>query len=693
MEVWAIVTAFAVIIGIAAGIVQVVDYLEKRRKGEVGQPVRPSLPPQPAIPSNLPPRTGEFIGREKEVARVLDALASRWPLTCIDGIGGIGKTVLALEVVGKCLEASRGEILLDGIPAFDGFIWTTAKDRELTLVEVLDAIARTLDYPGVAQQPLEEKLESVRKLLQIKRYLLIVDNFETITDDAVCGFLLELPEPSKALVTSREQKLRQAWAVSLKGMEHEEALALIRSEGRRLGLTSVEQGNDQALLRLYKATGGAPLAMKWAVGQIKQRGQSLDVVLDYLYRAKGNVFETVFTRSWALLSDNSRCVLLVMPIFATSASKGFVEATGDVHGWDLDEALGQLVQMCLVDVSEELEEARRRYSVHPLTRAFAQSEAQKQAQFLENAQYRAARWLLDFAEEGKDDRSAFPRVEVEFPNILGSIEWCHRAGQLQLVVDFVQVLRRFLRERGYWNEAIELGIWAVEAAKNLGDRQSEAYRCVGPVSWVYRHREDLDEAERWCQRALEIFGDLDDESGLIWTELALGDIALRRRELGRAQEIFENVMRQVHQSNDRQAQSQLRTALHQLSHIACIQGEVQSAEKFARRAHGLSEQVHDELGLAAALNCLGRALYVQDRLDEAQTFYLMSLGVDERHGIRHGIAWNKSALALLEEKRGNLETALQLAMEAGELHHKLGMKSEMEQTLDLIERLKSKLAA
>jgi hypothetical protein len=269
MDLWAWIAGLAVIIGIAAGIVQVLQYVqeqrEKKRQPITEEVVVPS-PPVPAVPSNLPPRC-EFIGREKEKARVREALASRWPLTCIDGIGGIGKTALALEAASECLRASRGEIPANGIPTFDGFIWTTAKDRELALNDVLDAIARTLDYPGIAQQPLEEKQESVRKLLQSKRYLLIVDNFETITDGAVRDFLLRLPEPSKALITSREQKLRQAWAVSLKGLEQAEALTLIRSEGRRLGLTAVETGEERVLLRLYQATGGAgrrwPSSGRW----------------------------------------------------------------------------------------------------------------------------------------------------------------------------------------------------------------------------------------------------------------------------------------------------------------------------------------------------------------------------------------------------------------------------------------------
>ena len=157
MDIWTIVVSVGVIVGIIAGTVQVVEYLQKRRK-EPAEPTKTALetptPPRPPIPHNLPPRR-EFIGREREKARVHEALRSRSYLVSIDGIGGIGKTVLALEVAHECLRASTGDASTEGIAAFDGFIWTTAKDRDLTLNGLLDAVARTLEYPGIAQQPVE----------------------------------------------------------------------------------------------------------------------------------------------------------------------------------------------------------------------------------------------------------------------------------------------------------------------------------------------------------------------------------------------------------------------------------------------------------------------------------------------------------------------------------------------------------
>jgi len=125
---------------IAAGIIALLSYLFVKRirrespQEKASQELLPEAP-APEIYSNLPSRT-EFIGRKKEMERVKEALNSRYFLIGIDGIGGIGKTSLALEVVHECLRFSKGEIASEeekqakiSIPKFDGFIWTSAKDR------------------------------------------------------------------------------------------------------------------------------------------------------------------------------------------------------------------------------------------------------------------------------------------------------------------------------------------------------------------------------------------------------------------------------------------------------------------------------------------------------------------------------------------------------------------------------------
>ena len=76
------------------------------------------------ILANLP-RRPYFVGREAELSAVLQSLQpnSRTFIIGIEGIGGVGKSALAIEVSHRCLEADL----------FESVIWISAKESILTL--------------------------------------------------------------------------------------------------------------------------------------------------------------------------------------------------------------------------------------------------------------------------------------------------------------------------------------------------------------------------------------------------------------------------------------------------------------------------------------------------------------------------------------------------------------------------------
>src|SRR5262249_16390978 len=139
-------------------------------------------PTPPKLHDNLPPQRGEFLGREKERERVLNGLRSRWPLVSIEGLGGVGKTTLAIETARSSL--AEPQAVLDS--SFEYVVWVSAKDqleRKLWLDEVLDTTARVLGYHSIMKlstEQMEQKKAEVSQLLRTYRTLLIIDNFETI---------------------------------------------------------------------------------------------------------------------------------------------------------------------------------------------------------------------------------------------------------------------------------------------------------------------------------------------------------------------------------------------------------------------------------------------------------------------------------------------------------------------------------
>jgi hypothetical protein len=240
----------------------------------------PETPPRVEIPRvyhNLPqPDYGTFVGRKEELAQVHSTLRpyphSREPLITIDGISGIGKSALALEVALRYL---RDYDHLPSEERFEAIIWISAKASVLTadgiasrqqitrtLDDIYTTISVTLEREDITHARPEDQDELVTKALTQQRTLLIIDNLEVVDDERVNAFLRELPAPTKAIVTTRH-RIDVAYPIRLTSMPKEDGLALIAQECAKKGVTLTEAEAE----KLYERTGGVPLAVVWSVAQ------------------------------------------------------------------------------------------------------------------------------------------------------------------------------------------------------------------------------------------------------------------------------------------------------------------------------------------------------------------------------------------------------------------------------------------
>ncbi len=335
--------------------------------------------------------------RPQAYADVVDGLGQRSAAVLIISLGGMGKTSLAREVATHCLQVGD-----NSAPRFDAVVWISDKDRPgtTTLALGLDEIARVLDYPGFTQFEYAEKLREVEQLLRRQAVLLVIDNFETITDLSLLTWLLRLPEPSKALITTREYRSefrRGGWPVELHGMSKVEAHELISQRLRMLKIDKLVNAPAQ-LEPLVAATGGNAKTIEIALGCLKYERQSLPQVVADLHTARGELFDDLFMRCWALLDEAAQVVLMAMPLFPDGASCEALSATVGVQGLAFSRAIERLTDLTLLDTQQADLTSPPRFTLHPLVRAFASAKLSAQPSLEAAMRERWLGWYIQLTE-------------------------------------------------------------------------------------------------------------------------------------------------------------------------------------------------------------------------------------------------------------------------------------------------------
>lgn len=452
-------------------------------------PIGPARPRPPHVYHNLPaPTYSQFVMRAAAFADVQDGLSKQSAITLIVGLGGNGKTSLAREAAAQCLR--------DGAPSFDAVVWVSDKDRPGTtnLSVVLDEIARTLDYPGFTQFEHDEKRREVENLLRRQRVLIVVDNFETITDGALLAWLQNLSEPSKALITAREYRRefrRGGWLVELRGMTDAEARELVIERLRMLRIEKLV--NDQAQLEpLLAATGGNPKAIEITLGLMKYERRPFQQVVDDLYAARGELFEDLFTRAWSLLDEAARRILLAMTFFPSSASNIALSTCADVQGFAFDRAIDQLIDLALVDVEQADLASTSRYTLHPLVRAFAGMQIIGQPDLENRIRNLWIEYFLEFARQcetiGWDSIEQFDQVEQDIINFEAVMRYCYDKQYWKYLIEMVLIMRSFWGTRGYYETRdvfVALALYAAEQTEELTAQIS--LLCTQTRSFCYRN--------------------------------------------------------------------------------------------------------------------------------------------------------------------------------------------------------------
>jgi DNA replication protein DnaC len=258
---------------------------------------------------NLPPvefdETG-FIGRESDLEKIKQLIDSHISIISIVGIGGVGKTALALKIA--------YDIIKDSGSKFDAVIWFSAKEYRLTrhnLVEIKDSIKdvyslikNIANEISTAHESVESTIEEINKELEKTRILLIIDNLETFENDRIREIIGQIKN-CKILITSRVGLGELEKRYEIQGLKSSDAIKLLKAvvyiRNSKLLLSSNKE--DEYVKKLdYN-----PLSIKWFVDAVEE-GFTPDQILN----DKSELEEFCLSNIYNKLQEEAKGVLLTI---------------------------------------------------------------------------------------------------------------------------------------------------------------------------------------------------------------------------------------------------------------------------------------------------------------------------------------------------------------------------------------------
>jgi hypothetical protein len=317
---------------------------------------------EPTVLNNLPQADFEdtgFMGRRSQIEELKKAIHGPFPVITVLGVGGAGKSALALHVA--------YDILNDESSTFDAVIWTSAKTTRLTGTDVQEIVGSISSSVGVAQAALRElgggdhtdPFTEIKTYLANFRILLFIDNLETILDEKVRAFVRDIPVGSKVVFTSRIGLGAYDFVVPVSNLDTKEASAFFRRVATVWRLSEMAQLPNDAVQAYCKRLNFSPLGIKWFI-QAVSTGASAQRLLanpeDLLRFCLENIVDK--------LSDTAKSLLLSLAITGREQSPASLHYLSDIEPWAVQDGLRELIASHLtsVIVSKFGEEDRYRIS-------------------------------------------------------------------------------------------------------------------------------------------------------------------------------------------------------------------------------------------------------------------------------------------------------------------------------------------
>jgi DNA-binding SARP family transcriptional activator/tetratricopeptide (TPR) repeat protein len=585
--------------------------------------------PPPVRPAQLPAAVSDFTGRASFVTELGAELATAggrvMAVSAVAGIGGVGKTTLAVQVAHAAREHfPDGQLYVD----LQGAGPTPAEPEA-----VLGSFLRSLGTADSAiPEGVAERAGLYRSLLDGRRILMLLDNAR---DAAQVRPLLPGTSGCAALITSRHRMVDLAGAhlVDLDVMSPEEALTLFT---KIVGEERVS-AEREAAMDVVAACGFLPLAIRiaasrlaarrtWTVAALAQKLSDERHRLDEL-QAGDQAVKATFELGYGQLSpEQGRAFRLLGlaagPDIALAAAAALL---------DRDTARTESLLESLVDASLLESAAPGRYRFHDLVRLFARACAERDEQPPAEREAAVTR-LLDFylattaavyAQERPGDRLVShlePTAQsgLAFDSSEAAVDWLfteaecllacaqHSCGghRLRKAVDLLMSAEVLSESGAFFVQYERVCAVLLKAAQDAEDPRAEA-RVHLAIAQAEHMADRLGSADKHCRRAMLLGTAADDVVARSHAAIAAGVIALYEGRHEDAEVFLTRALEEFQADGDRAGEA---NSLGALSRLHLSLGHTDRAVELAEQSVTVLRATRSHLRLANVQYTLGIAL-------------------------------------------------------------------------------------
>ena len=629
----------------------------------------PSLRGVDSNPGNLRPAITSLIGRDAEVANLQAALRSH-RLVTLTGVGGVGKTRLALEVATQLADE-----FVDGV-------WFFELAAVADPAAVPDAVAAVL---GITQQPGKSVGESVASALEGRSRLLVFDNCEHVVDSVadLVAAILAASATVKVLATSREGigvADEQLWRVP--SLDVGAAVQLFVERAASM-VSDTLADEATAVADVCRRLDGIPLAIELAASRMASMTAAevrdrLDDRFKLLVGSRRGLERHQTLRhavawSYDLLDDAEKSLLARCSVFSGGfdlKSACAIAGSDDADDYAVLDLLDALVRKSLLVAQRSA--GRIRFSMLETIRQFAEEQLVAGGEATEvrtaHARYFAGRETDIMALwDSPRQRDAYSWFTAELANLRSAFRWAADHHDL----DVATIIAAYAGFLGLWVDQYEPIAWAeelIEPARAVDHPRLAFVYVTASLCWMAGR---IEASVRHSEAGQTVM-----HSGLEEVPYGIeGWLGTACQFIGQPERSVEWFRAQLARGRDTHGFT--RAALVQTLNIA---GSPDDAMAAAKGLIDTAEATRNPVALAFALLAYGFAFRDADP-DRARAALHRGLAIAQTSGNRDIETHLAASLARLEANSGHPLAALEYSAVAIRNYHDAGNTANMRAAL------------